>query len=264
MTVNKLIHRDGQTTSKIFDNRTLANDYRTLIPVLKEGMTVLDIGCGTGAITKDIAKIIGENGKIIGIDNTENFILSGKETYKAVENMELLHIDLFDYEPNIKFDLIISARVLQWLSNPKEALVKMKSMLKTKGIISILDYNHKKIEWNPEIPESMQSFYQTFLRWRENAGMNNDMADELPKLFKKIGFNAIETINSDEFYERSRLDFIPKVGIWSKVAGSKQMVEEGYLEDSLRLKAIEEYNEWVENKAISMTMKLNEVRVQLS
>ena len=38
------------------------------------------------------------------------------------------------------------------------------------------------------------------------------------------------------------------------------MVSEGYLDNNLRLKAIKEYNEWVENKAISMTMKLNEVR----
>jgi hypothetical protein len=38
------------------------------------------------------------------------------------------------------------------------------------------------------------------------------------------------------------------------------MVEEGYLENDLRLKAIEEYNHWVETDAISMTMKLNEVR----
>ena len=77
---------------------------------------------------------------------------------------------------------------------------------------------------------------------------------------KDIGLIAIEKINSDEHYERQRSDFKSKVGIWSKVAGSMQMVSEGYLDDNLRLKAIKEYNEWVENKAISMTMKLNEVR----
>ena len=70
----------------------------------------------------------------------------------------------------------------------------------------------------------------------------------------------IEKINSDEHYEKHRKDFKSKVGIWSKVAGLTQMVEEGYLKDDLRLKAIEEYDEWVESKAISMTMKLNEVR----
>jgi hypothetical protein len=77
---------------------------------------------------------------------------------------------------------------------------------------------------------------------------------------KEIGMNSIEKINSDEHYEKHRTDFKSKVGIWSKVAGSEQMVQEGYLDNDLRLKAIEEYDEWVDNRAISMTMKLNEVR----
>ena len=51
-----------------------------------------------------------------------------------------------------------------------------------------------------------------------------------------------------------------KFAIWSKVAASRQMVEEGYISDELRLKTIEEYNYWIEHSAISMTMKLNEVR----
>ena len=90
--------------------------------------------------------------------------------------------------------------------------------------------------------------------------MNNAIADALPVLMKEIGLVNIEKINSDEHYEKHRTDFKSKVGIWSKVAGSKQMVEDGYLDDDLRLKAIEDYNEWVEHKAILMTMKLNEVR----
>ncbi|MEM6378923.1 MAG: hypothetical protein AAF705_11955, partial [Bacteroidota bacterium] len=53
-------------------------------------------------------------------------------------------------------------------------------------------------------------------------------------------------------------------GIWSKVAGSTQMVEEGYLDDRLRLQAIQEYNDWVEYEAESMTMKLKEVRGRLN
>lgn len=257
---NKHIERDGQEATKIFDNRSLTVDYRTLEPLLKEGMHVLDVGCGTGSITKDVAKKIGDSGKIIGIDNTEKFIISGKATYADVKNLELIHCDLFEYETDQKFDLIISARTLQWLSNPKLALEKMKSLLKPNGVISILDYNHNKLEWNPQPPVTMIEFYSTFLKWRSDAGMNNGIADELPLLMEEIGLVEIEKINSDEHYEKYREDFKSKVGIWSKVAGSKQMVEEGYLEDNLRLKAIEEYDTWVENEAISMTMKLNEVR----
>lgn len=257
---NKHIERDGQTTTKIFDNRSLRVDYRTLEPILKEGISVLDVGCGTDSISKDIANIVGDSGKVIGIDNTEKFIKSGKETYQNIQNLKLIHSDLFDFNPNQKFDLITSARTLQWLSNPKEALLKMKSLLKPNGRISILDYNHNNLEWNPEPPMSMKEFYKTFLKWRNDAGMNNGIADDLTKLVEEIGMIEIEKINSDEHYEKHRSDFKSKVGIWSKVAGSVQMVEEGYLNNDLRLKAIKEYDEWVENQAISMTMKLNEVR----
>jgi ubiquinone/menaquinone biosynthesis C-methylase UbiE len=260
MKENKHIKRDGQATTKIFDNRSLKVDYRTLESILEKGMIILDVGCGTGSISKDIANIVGDSGKVIGIDNTEKFIESGKETYKNIQNLNLIHSDLFDFESNEKFDLIISARTLQWLSNPKEALMKMKTLLKPNGRISILDYNHNNLEWNPEPPISMKEFYKTFLKWRDDAGMNNSIAEDLPDLMKEIGLVDIEKINSDEHYEKHRNDFSAKVGIWSKVAGSKQMVEEGYLDNELRLKAIEEYNEWIEKKGVSMTMKLNEVR----
>jgi ubiquinone/menaquinone biosynthesis C-methylase UbiE len=259
MKSNKHIQRDEQAT-KIFDDRSLTNDYKNLTSILKPGMKILDVGCGTGSISKDIAAIIGEIGKVIGIDNTEIFILSGKESYQNVTNLELIHVDLFDFNPEEKFDLIVSARVLQWLSNPKEALLKMKSLLKPNGQISILDYDHTNLVWNPSPPESMQEFYNTFLKWRQDAGMNNKIAEDLPYLLEEAGFHSIEKINSDEFYNEERFDYKSKIGIWSKVAGSLQMVEEGYLDNELRLKAIEEYNHWIETEAISMTMKLNEVR----
>ena len=185
--MNKTINRDHQTTNKIFDNRSLQVDYATLVPLLKEGLRVLDVGCGTGAISNGIAKLVGPTGCVIGIDNTEKFIISGKKSYKETVNLELIHSDLFNYDNDEKFDLIVAARTLQWLSNPLDALIKMKSLLKPGGQISILDYNHEKLEWDPQPPKSMQLFYAAFLKWRADAGMNNQIADDLAGYFQEAG-----------------------------------------------------------------------------
>jgi ubiquinone/menaquinone biosynthesis C-methylase UbiE len=257
---NKYIERRETSATKIFDNRTLESDYRTLVPILKAGMKVLDVGCGTGAISSGIARRVGPTGQVLGIDHTAKFVESGRETYGEVPNLILMQADLFEFAPDEKFDLIVSARVLQWLSNPLDALLKMKSMLNPGGRVSILDYNHETLDWQPEPPASMREFYATFLRWRQEAGMSNRMADDLPELFVKAGFRSVETLNSDEHYQRGQAQFEEKVGIWSKVAGSRQMVEEGYLDDALRLRAIEEYDDWVRDEAEAMTMKLREVR----
>lgn len=261
MKANKHIEREEKEATEMYDNRSLENDYRTLKPILKKGMIILDVGCGTGAISKDIAKIVGKKGRVIGIDNTKKFIESGKKNYGDIKNLDLIHSDLFDFQSEEKFDLIISARVLQWLTTPKEALLKMKELLKPSGQISILDYNHEALDWKPSPPKSMQDYYKIFLEWRKNAGMNNKIAEDLSDMMNEVGLSSIEVLNSNEHYERENENFEYNVGIWSKVAsGLNQIVEEGYIENEYRLQVIEEYNEWVEKEAISMTMKLNEVR----
>ncbi|MET3113530.1 ubiquinone/menaquinone biosynthesis C-methylase UbiE [Pedobacter sp. CG_S7] len=258
--INKKINRDHQSTNKTFDSRSVEVDYATLIPILKEGLQVLDVGCGTGAISNGIAKLVGVEGRVTGIDNTEKFIASGKVSYCQTPNLELLHSDIFNYQSDIKFDLIVSARTLQWLSNPQDALKKMKTLLKPGGQISILDYNHEKLEWTPEPPKSMQVFYAAFLKWRSDAGMNNHIADDLAGYLTEVGFNSIESYQSDEVYKIGDHNFVERIGIWSKVANLKQIVEEGYITEELRLKAIHEYDNWIKTDAQQMIMKLKEVR----
>lgn len=257
--MNKTIHRAPDTT-RIFDERTLESDYATLIPILRPGLRVLDVGCGTGAISAGIARHIGASGHVTGVDNTEHFIVSGRAAYGDVGNLDLLHADLFEFNPDGKFDLIVAARVLQWLNNPKDALVKMKALLKPGGIVSVLDYDHTALTWDPQPPGSMLNFYDAFLRWREHAGMNNRMAKDLAEYFAAAGFHSIEVFNADEVYTRGCANFMARTGIWSKVAGMKQISEEGWIDDASRLQAIEDYDRWVDTDARSMTMRLNEVR----
>lgn len=261
--MNKTIHRGSDSSTKIFDNRTLETDYSTLVPILTKGLRVLDVGCGTGAISRGIAEQVGPEGHVTGIDNTEAFISNGKETCKNVRNLELIHADLFEFDPEEKFDLVVAARVLQWLNNPITALKKFASFLKPGGQVSILDYNHEALMWQPAPPESMRLFYNAFLQWRSDAGMDNRIADHLPDYFAKAGFHSIEVFNADEAYRKGEANFLQRIGIWSKVAELKQIVEEGYLEENMRLKAIDQYNQWIITDAQGMIMRLQEVRAKI-
>ena len=249
-------------TSVVLDSRTLQNSYASLIPVLKKGMRVLDVGCGTGAITSGIAEMVGKNGSVVGIDNSDHLIAKGNEHYQHITNLELIAIDLFKYDPKEKFDLVVSARTLQWLSNPEKALLKLKEFLKPGGQISILDYNHKAIEWQPEPPASMIRFYNAFLDWRSDAGMDNEIADHLPEYFNRLGFHTIEIFPANEVCQRKDEDFLHKICIWSKVAELRgpQMVQSGFISDHDRIKAIEDYDQWMKNNAELMILKLTEVR----
>ena len=258
--MNKTIERDGSSGSEVYNARSLATDFRTLIPSLKKGLKVLDVGCGTGAISKGIAELVGPEGNVTAIDNDNNFIENGKKHFSEVKNLTLINANLFEFETEEKFDLIVAARMLQWLSTPVEALRKMRSMLKPGGQISILDYNHEALEFSPQPPKSMQYYYQKWLQWRSDAGMNNCIAEDLPNYFKEIGMKNIQFENSDEVYTKGEYNFESKIGIWTKVAEMPQVVNEGYITNEERLQAISEYNEWILNDAEQMIMKLKEVR----
>ncbi len=258
--MNKFIDRSGQDANAIFDKRSVEQDYRTLIPVLKPGMSVLDVGCGTGAISRGIARIVGNSGKVIGIDHTSEFIAKGKVTCREQKNLQLIHADLFEFQTPEKFDLVIAARVLQWLSDPVKALYQMKSFLKPGGQLSVLDYDHEALEWQPLPPDSMLTFYRKWLQWRADAAMNNRIARDLPRYFIEAGLSAVKTFSAVEVYLKGNPNFRDKLGIWSKVARSEQIQKEGYISERVRLQAIRDYDRWVEQDAEKMVMKLKEVR----
>lgn len=154
-------------------------------------MAVLDIGCGTGAITSGIAQIVGSQGKVVGIDSNHQLIEEAKQKWCEIANLSFEVGDIYNLDYSNEFDIVTSSRVLQWLSSPKTAVKSMINAVKEGGQIVILDYNHEKIVWQPEPPKSMQKFYGQFLKWRSDAGMDNRMADNLDVIFQECGLSEI-------------------------------------------------------------------------
>lgn len=245
-----------QGANKVLDRRNIENSYSSLLGLLKDGLSVLDVGCGSGAITADIAK--RTSGKVVGIDISEHLIELAKKNYAHLSNLSFEVANINDYVSSEKFDLVIAARTLQWVNNPAEIVQKMAGLLKKGGKISINDYNHTKVEWSPAPPKSMLDFYEAFLIWRKEAGFDNEIADNLPNIYKNLGLSEINIVPQHETSTRGEEEFATTTRIWSIVAETrgKQVVADGYYSEEIRLQAIEEYDVWIANEAQSMTLYL--------
>ncbi|MBT6207866.1 MAG: class I SAM-dependent methyltransferase, partial [Francisellaceae bacterium] len=104
---------------------------------LKEGMNILEIGCGSGIMTSWIAKQIGDNGHITSIDNSQEQIhFAQKSTDKQqLMNVSFKCISAYDLEElNMKFDLVYCRFVLHHLHSPRQAIKIFYNCLNHKGI----------------------------------------------------------------------------------------------------------------------------------
>ena len=68
---------------------------------------VLDIGCGTGNITKVLAEKV-KHGDVIGIDSSEKMIQQALADYQTIENLDFQMANAGSFEFEKKFDLIVS------------------------------------------------------------------------------------------------------------------------------------------------------------
>ena len=72
---------------RILDRRTLQRDHRLLAALLRPGMAVLDVGCGTGAITAGIANAVGDSGYVVGVDRDGALLELARAAHGAIANV---------------------------------------------------------------------------------------------------------------------------------------------------------------------------------
>ena len=248
-------------TSVILDARSLATAHRRLAEILRPGMSVLDVGCGTGAITRGIAEAVGPSGRVVGVDVNPGLIARARQAHDGVPGLSFEVADLFGLPYQGEFDVVTAARVLQWLADPLAALRGLTRAAKPGGLCLVLDYDHGRATWEPEPPEGMRAFYAAFLHWRAEAGMDNALADHLPALFAAAGLEDAASTVQDEVSRRGDPDFSARLGIWAEVAATRghQMVADGAISEAERARAEAEYREWIAREARSQTLYLRAV-----
>ncbi|MEM7009630.1 MAG: methyltransferase domain-containing protein [Thermodesulfobacteriota bacterium] len=114
-------------------------DLMDLIEV-RESISSLDLGCGTGELTKLVADMLPES-TMLGIDSSSEMLEKASQLSKQGLSYELCPIA----EASGKWDLIFSNAAVQWVDNHQELIPKLVSMLNPNGQIAIqmpANHNH--------------------------------------------------------------------------------------------------------------------------
>jgi SAM-dependent methyltransferase len=206
-----------QTDPRILDRRTLKSDHRCLAELLSPGMSVLDVGCGTGAITRGIAEAVGPSGVVIGVDRNRGLLERARVHCPSLPNLRFEEGDATRLEYEARFDVVTAARTLQWIDDPKAALERMTRAAKPGGLVVVLDYNHSLNVWHPAPPAEFAAFYSAFLAWREANGWDNELANHCPALFEEVGLQEIRSYVQDDSTVKADNDFDEKSALWVQV-----------------------------------------------
>ncbi|MCL2022087.1 MAG: methyltransferase domain-containing protein [Betaproteobacteria bacterium] len=143
--------------------RTAANSAAYLLPYLKPGMHILDIGCGPGTITLDLAALVAP-GKVVGLENAETPLLAARaeaaarsDTTTVFQTGDALKLPF----GNETFDVAHAHQVLQHLTDPVTALQEMIRVCKPGGWIAARDADYAAMSWYPELP-GLERWRQTY------------------------------------------------------------------------------------------------------
>ncbi len=247
-------------THHFLERRTLESDHRRLAEVLHPGMTVLDVGCGSGAITAGAAEAVGPAGRVVGVDLNEELVGVARERHSA-PNLEFQVGSVHDLPARGAFDVVTCARLLLWLADPRSALAAMAGAVRPGGLVLVLDYNLAQIVWEPQAPAPALGFMAAFLRWRAEAGLDNSMASRLPSLLEAVGLADVRANPEPEVAQRGDADFDARIGLWPDVIATRghQVVADGFIDEAGRSEAERTLREWARDRAQRQSLDLRAV-----
>ena len=112
---------------------------------IKPGMTVLDLGCGSGAFTTFVARAVGEQGKVYALDIQPDMLQQLARKLAKPENKDLKNIELVQasaYKTPFEdesLDLVYMVGVLQEIPDKDRTLREVKRVLKPDAILAVTE-----------------------------------------------------------------------------------------------------------------------------
>jgi len=133
--------------------RTVENSAGYLAPHLRAGLDLLDVGCGPGTITVDLAARVAP-GRVVGLDVSAAPLAEARSAAdRAGVDVEFAVGDVYALEAaDGSFDVVHAHQVLQHLTDPVAALREMARVCRPGGLVAVRDVDYAATTWFPANP----------------------------------------------------------------------------------------------------------------
>lgn len=181
--------------------RTAANSCAYLLPVLSPGMSVLDVGCGPGSITLDLAEVVAP-GTVTGVEPVAAPLeVARAEAVRRGERrtrFEQASVLALPY-PDGAFDVVHAHQVLQHLTDPVAALREMQRVCRPGGWVAARDADYAAMSWFPQ-EHGLDRWRSLYRRVARANGAEPDAGRRLRAWAREAGLTQVRFTSSTWTY----------------------------------------------------------------
>jgi len=165
-------------------------DTRTLLERagVSAGMRCIDVGCGGGEVTMEIARLVAPGGSVVGVDMDEVKLALARHAAAARElgNVEFRALDVRDWDEPGGYDVVYTRFLLQHLSQPDSLLRRMWSAIAEGGVLIVEDADFDG--WCCDPPnEGFALFTDAYQRVLQRRGGDHAIGRKLHRYFLAAG-----------------------------------------------------------------------------
>lgn len=201
MSEHHYTHGYGAAVMAGHRRRTAENSAAHLVPHLRSGDRLLDLGSGAGIITADLARIVGhENLTAVEVAEEAAALTRGELAAQGIEGSEVVLADgsALPFADDT-FDVVHAHQVLQHVADPVGVLREARRVTRPGGIIAIRDSDYGGFRWFPQ-SEVLDRWLACYLDAARRNGGSPDAGRRLLSWARAAGFEDITVSSSTWCY----------------------------------------------------------------
>jgi SAM-dependent methyltransferase len=229
--------------------RTAENSAGHLLPLLRPGMRLLDVGCGPGTITMDLAELVGPEGRVTALERTDEALdlARAEGERRAVANVDFVVGDVQGLDvADGSFDVVHAHQVLQHVDDPVRGLREMARVCRAGGTVAARESDYSAFTWFPEVP-GLDRWLEVYLAVARSNDAEPDAGRRLLSWARAAGLSDVRAGSSTWCYS-TPIDRAWWGGLWAdRIVDSdlaRQAVERGIATEAELAEVADGWRTW--------------------